>query len=458
MKCFARYASALLLLAGGTFAGSPPAVATNGYRSIGHGAPSRSMGGVGTADPQDALAIGSNPAGIGVLGQRFDISVVGFNPQREGRLEGTSVRSSRSWFAVASLAYVQPVGERFSLGIALIGSGGMNTKYRRNLYDRAMAASLAQAGLLPPGSTQTGLADTGTLGGDLNQMMLLPTAAFRINRQHVLGASLIVAGQSFEAYGLGNFQCFTESGAAQAACAPGALGPLDPGFVPSEHLTNRGHDYSYGFGARIGYLGTFGDRLTLGVAYAPRIRMSRFNRYSELFANHGRLDIPAIASVGAQLRITPGLSFSSEIDWILYSDVPALANPGPIATPSGPGLPSGTGPLGSSDGPGFGWRDQTVYKLGLSYSPLPNWTLRMGANYAKTLIPDDEILFNLIAPATVEWHLGIGVGYRIRERTVLSIGYVHALQNGQSQQDTALGSAGFWMRQHSVAISFGRSF
>lgn len=458
MKPLKRYGATLLLLAVFVLAGSPRAGATNGYRSIGHGSPSRSMGGIGTAAPQDGLAMYSNPAGIGVLGRRFDVAVEAFNPQREGRLEGTRVTSSKSWFAIPSLAYTQPVGKRFFLGIALVGSGGMNTKYRRNLYDRAMAASLAQAGLLPPGTTRTGLPDTGTLGGDLNQLMLLPTAAVRIGKRHVLGASLVLAGQRFEAYGLGNFQCFTETGAAQAACGPGGFGPFDPGFVPSRHLTNRGHDYSYGVGARIGYLGTLGDRLTVGVAYTPRIRMSRFNRYDELFANRGRLDIPAVASIGVRLRISPGLSFSSEIDRIFYGDVPGLANPGPIATPGGPGLPPGAGPLGSSDGPGFAWRDQTVYKLGLRYAPHPDWTLRMGANYARSLIPDDEILFNLIAPATVECHLGIGVGYRIREHTVVSVGYLHALRNAQSQRDTALGRAGFSMRQHSVTVSLGRSF
>ena len=154
MKPLKRYGATLLLLAVFVLAGSPRAGATNGYRSIGHGSPSRSMGGIGTAAPQDGLAMYSNPAGIGVLGRRFDVAVEAFNPQREGRLEGTRVTSSKSWFAIPSLAYTQPVGKRFFLGIALVGSGGMNTKYRRNLYDRAMAASLAQAGLLPPGTTR----------------------------------------------------------------------------------------------------------------------------------------------------------------------------------------------------------------------------------------------------------------------------------------------------------------
>jgi long-chain fatty acid transport protein len=57
---------------------STQALATDGYFSHGYGVKSQGMGGVGIALPQDALAAATNPAGMGLIGDRIDFGVTWF--------------------------------------------------------------------------------------------------------------------------------------------------------------------------------------------------------------------------------------------------------------------------------------------------------------------------------------------------------------------------------------------
>lgn len=51
-----------------------------------------------------------------------------------------------------------------------------------------------------------------------------------------------------------------------------------------------------------------------------------------------------------------------------------------------PGVGRATGAPGDSDGPGFGWRDQTVYRVGVAYDATRDLTLRVGYNDANQLL------------------------------------------------------------------------
>jgi len=62
--------------------------ATNGYFQHGYGVKSQGMGGVGIALPQDALAAATNPAGMAFIGDRYDLGVNIFRPERESEIVG----------------------------------------------------------------------------------------------------------------------------------------------------------------------------------------------------------------------------------------------------------------------------------------------------------------------------------------------------------------------------------
>jgi long-chain fatty acid transport protein len=74
-------------LVAATFAS--PALATNGYFSHGYGVKSQGLGGVGIALPQDSLAAATNPAGLGLVGDRVDVGLTWFRPDREAKISGT---------------------------------------------------------------------------------------------------------------------------------------------------------------------------------------------------------------------------------------------------------------------------------------------------------------------------------------------------------------------------------
>ncbi|QLQ01512.1 MAG: outer membrane protein transport protein [Thiobacillus sp.] len=40
---------------------------------------------------------------------------------------------------------------------------------------------------------------------------------------------------------------------------------------------------------------------------------------------------------------------------------------------------------------GFGWKDQTIYKLGVNWGVNERLQLRAGYNYGKSPIPDDQL-------------------------------------------------------------------
>ena len=50
----------------------------------------------------------------------------------------------------------------------------------------------------------------------------------------------------------------------------------------------------------------------------------------------------------------------------------------------------------------------TVFKLGMMWSNNEDWTWRFGYSYGEQPIPDSEMTFNILAPATIEHHFTAG--------------------------------------------------
>jgi hypothetical protein len=74
-----------------------------------------------------------------------------------------------------------------------------------------------------------------------------------------------------------------------------------------------------------------------------------------LFADQGGFDAPQTYGVGVAYNLTPQRDVTAEYQRIDYSDVNSVGNPS-FAKLSAGKL------FGSSDGPGFGWRDVNVFR------------------------------------------------------------------------------------------------
>jgi len=408
------------------------AYATNGYFLIGYGAKSRGMGGVGVAYAQDAIAAAANPAGMadaGVSTMRIDFGGEFFNPPRSvvhssdtlnntpgvvPPITVTYEESGSNIFLIPSFGAIYKFNRKMYMGMAVVGNGA-NTRYNQTVPGNANCSPGDPASYFFNFNCN---ADSDTVGANLLQAQMLPSIAYVLNKNNIIGASLAIGIQQFRAYGLGAFESLGFAG-------PGATG-----------TSGNGNDWSYGAGVRFGWLGKFmDDRLSLGANYSSRVFMTKFDKYDTLFAEQGDFDIPENYAIGMAFKITPALTVAADIEQINYSNIASIANPGPNAyvpsdlNPLCPGPDTPICNLGGDLGMGFGWKDATVYKIGLNYDYNKAWSFRAGYNHGDAVIPKDQVLFNMLAPATVEDHVTLGASYRPSKNIEWSATYVHGFEN-----------------------------
>ena len=397
------------------------ALATDGYFAHGYGMKSIGMGGVGIALPQDALAPATNPAGLTMVGNRLDFGAAIFRPVRGAEIQGSGNPPANgsyngndsSSFVIPEFGYSRTIDPRLTVGVAVYGNGGMNTDYKQSPF--------AAYGGTNPG------------GVDLMQLFVAPTAAYKLSDSNSVGVSLNFAYQRFAAKGLEGFKTASSS-------------PND--------VTNNGHDSSTGWGVRIGWTGQISPTVTLGATYQSKTKMGKLDKYKGLFANAGEFDIPENYGIGVAVKTTPRLTLAADVEQINYSKIAAVGDPVDC-------LFAGACALGSANGPGFGWRDVTVLKLGASYQYRDDLVLRAGFNTLRQPIPESQTFFNILAPGVVEQHLTMGATWTLANGNELTLAYMHAFKkevNGVGSIPAVPyggGNANLNMYQDSFGIAYG---
>ncbi len=408
-----RQLAVLILLAAPVTA----ALATDGYFSHGYGMKSKGMGGAAVALTDNAFAGANNPAIAAWAGDRMELGVDVFMPERSMERSGLGVtKSDSNTFYIPEFGYNKKVNEQLGLGITVYGNGGMNTDYPSN----SIPANGCGAGA-PVSNVFCG---SGRLGVDLQQLIIAPTIAYKFNANHSIGMSPLLVQQIFKVDGLQAFAGMSSS---------------------PQNLTNNGYDSSNGFGMRLGYLGKVSDRVMIGASYAPRITMSKLGKYAGLFAEQGGLDIPENYAVGLSAQATPELTLALDYQHIAYSAVRSIANPS-----AGLG-----GPLGASNGPGFAWKDINVVKLGVQWALSPSVTLRGGINIGDNPIPSSAASFNTLAPGVITTHYTAGLSYALSPTTDLTASYMVAPSNSVSGPNQGGGTDTIKMNQQSLGLQFG---
>lgn len=362
------------------------AFATNGYFAHGYGIKSQGIAGVGIALPQDGLAAATNPAGTAFVGDRLDIGLTGFRPSRGSEIKGNLFGADQSFsgngsenFLIPEVGYTRQVTPAIALGVAVYGNGGMDTDYGSNPFAR--------------------FGGTGQAGIDLAQLFVSPSIAYKLTQDHAVGLAVNVAYQQFKAKGLGVFAGFSS----------------DPG-----KLTNNGVDAATGWGVRLGYTGKIAPNLTVGLTWSSKTKMGDFDQYKGLFAESGGFDIPANYGAGIAWQSTPALTLAADIEKIDYSKVKS------VGAAFGNLLAGNL--LGAAGGPGFGWKDVTVVKVGGSYELNPDWTVRAGYSHASQPIPTSQTFLNVLAPGVVQDHLTLGATWKNGKSGELSLSYGHAFK------------------------------
>ena len=439
-----------------------PAVvqATNGYFPHGFGTKSKGMAGAGgAAFPQDTTTAYSNPAGMVKLGRRVDGSLSFFSPDRSytanddfipdpndpfaaAQITPGKEESDNEWFVIPAFGINYKLDEQSSLAFTLVGQGGLNTEYPTATFENFAFPPDFTQGNPPVNFNPNGIFSASEpTGADLAQLAFGLTYARQLTENHAVGITPLFAIQRFKAEGLEPFTQVGTNGQPLFSVAP-------------DKLTNNGHDYSYGGGVRIGWLGDFMDRFSLGVSYQTKLYMTEFDDYKGLLADDGDFDIPAVLNLGAAIKIMPKLTLVIDYQRIYYGDIDALSNPNDID-------PVGPNRLGSDDGLGFGWDDVDVYKIGLQYDYNTIWSFRAGYSHGDEPFEGSQALFNILAPATIEDHASLGVSYRFNEQSELSFAYTHAFKNkikGQNTANTGSQTGNVEMDQNEFEIGFSYQF
>lgn len=349
-----------------------PANATDGYFQYGYGARQKALGGAGVADSRDATAAALNPAGLVHAPTELTVSGTLFSPSRSYDLSvagpgvAGEVDSKGNYFPVPNLAFTyRDHGLPFVdvIGVTVYGNGGMNTEYPANLFSYVSPSS-------------------GRLGVDLEQAFLSVAFAKTLAPGLSVGVAPILARQAIKIEGLQGFAGFSSD---------------------ADHVSNEGTDVSWGGGVRAGVEWALAPQLRIGVAGNSRIYMNEFEKYRGLFAEQGDFDIPASVQAGIAFDATENLTFLVDYKRIWYSSVASIANPST-------NILSGA-QLGADNGPGFGWKDVDIIKVGAEWRNLGNLTLRAGYSYNTSPLQSRDVLFNVLAPATVQHHITGGFEY-----------------------------------------------
>jgi long-chain fatty acid transport protein len=339
--------------------------ATDGYFSNGYGSKSQGEGGVGIALPQDSLAAASNPAGTAYVGDRLDLGLTWFLPQRSAQIVGNAFGADATYsgdglknFFIPELGYTKQLSDSLGLGVAIYGNGGLNTDYETNPYTRFGAV--------------------GSAGVNLEQLFVSPSIAWKPAPGQSLGLGLNIAYQQFSAHGIGFFAGFSSS---------------------PNNVSDQGTDSSIGAGIRLGWTGTLAPGLTAAATWASKVH-GAFSKYRGLFADGGQFDVPDNYGIGLAFRPSSVWTLAADVQTIDYSHVAAV---GDQIAPLLQGVP-----LGAQDGPGFGWKNITVFKLGASYELNATTAIRAGYSHSGQPVPGSQTFFSILAPGVVQDHFSLG--------------------------------------------------
>ncbi|GAA4018005.1 OmpP1/FadL family transporter [Actimicrobium antarcticum] len=351
-----------------TLAGlAAPALATNGTMPHGYGIKAQGMGGASIALPQDAIAAANNPAGMAIVGNRLDAGLTWLKADRGATIGGTYLSANdKDNYFIPDFGYNRVIDDRLSAGISVIGNG-VGTRYSHPVG--------------PPTNSNA--------GSELMQVVLSPTLAYKISPGQAIGVSLNVAYQRLDIRGV-------------------------------EHvgLANQGFEHAFGYGLALGWSGKLSDQVTLGASYVSKTHMGKLDKYRSLLAGGGEFDIPEHFGIGIAYMPTPTVTLAADALRVSWSDIRSIGN----------SLTS-AGAFGADNGPGFGWKDQNVFRVGINVAASDTLELRAGYSHGSQIIPSGETTLNYLAPVTPQKHLSAGLTWRLDKQVEMNLAYTRTFDS-----------------------------
>jgi long-chain fatty acid transport protein len=376
------------------------ALATNGMNMIGYNARSSGLGGADVALDHDCP--GCNPATLGSTGPRSLSGGIGLLLPRvelhNTLLGPNDVDSDDTVYSAPYVEYAQTAGpdSPWTLGFVLLAQGGLGVDFD---------------------GVRTFAGTVDSFSTDVQFARAMPTAAFRVNEQLSLGASLLIG------YTRQTFELFPNT------YSPGPDGL--PG-TPDDFAGTRIEDLSgTGFAGRVGAHYRVNDRLSLGLTYTSETSLDLDD--GDLTMNLGFAQVgydaemddfawPSEMEAGFAFEATPRLTLVGDVRWIGWSSaIDEL-----VVRGSNPDTPV---PLTNPEIPlTLKWNDQWVFAVGAEFALTPRHTARLGYNYGESPVPDEYAL--PMFPATVERHVTVGYALNLKDVRV-DVAWEHSLTHTQ---------------------------
>lgn len=380
-----------------------PATATDGHFLHGVGAVNSAMGGAGVAYTGDLLgALSLNPAALhNGAGTRMALSFEMFKADRtvSSTMPGFgsgSTQSKSGFVPIPAFGWATRLNDKVTVGLGGLGIGGFGVDYAQDNTNPVL------------GPRQMG--GFGQVYSNFSLLKITPAVSFAAGDKLQLGVALNVDWASLAVDPM-----------------PTASPAYDPVTGTQVYSRATAADGAFGYGFQAGLIYKATSALNIGLAYVSKQSFEDFE-YDAMYenpnlANFGQartitfaMDAPAIYSGGIAYEASK-LLVTADAKYITYSSTAGFDQ-------------SGFDPTGAVLG--FGWEDIWVYSGGLQLSPNEKISLRAGWNYSENPISDDMSLFNIPAPAIVQQHGTLGLGFQPFENITVDLGYYHVFENSIS--------------------------
>ena len=347
--------------------------ASDGNELYAVGAVQKSIGGAGIASAQDSTWALLNPASITKLDARADVSMELFFLHLESHPRGLPIVSNplAGQMEVDSVLPVPAMGFIVPLKVGTLGFGAFGMQ--------------GNAADLPHPRTTLSLLYNGDRRSSYQVARLPLSYGYSFDNGWSIGGAVVPVATRFN----------TDS--------------ITLKLRPS--IGDAMWRYGFGIGFELGFQKDW-DKVSIGGCYASRIWMQDYAAYEMDLVKHN-LDLPQKWQVGLAWRVAPRWELVADYKWTAWSETKLFGN--------------------KTIHNGLGWRDQSVYKLGVIWDVNDKWTLRAGTSFGKTPIQDDFVFANAISPALARVHFAAGFTYRINPNNELHLSYTHVLPESMTE-------------------------
>ena len=422
------------------------ALAVNGAFDYGFSEITRGMGGAGSALPEDTLIAAVNPAGMVDIGKQMDLGAIFYFPTISYNASSFSPSlinslgvapgphdSSVGVFFLPDFGMNFPLNQKSALGVSVYSLGGFGAQFKSSNTATAFVPGAGPVQVLGP-------MGGGTLLSDLKQAVTSVTYSRKFLSNSSWGLSLLFGLQTLRAEGA--------SGLANLSANP-------------NNLSNKGADYSAGGGARLGFLFGVLPNVNLSASYQPKMAMTKFHQYSGLLANDGEFDIPAYGNMGAAWHVSQTIALVADVEEIWFKDIPAYGTNNAAILPGGSCIPGSAGStcLGGSNGAGFGWGNDTIYKVGAEWQVAEKTALRAGYSYGEQVLSKLQATDNMITPgALIQNIFSLGATQKISKKDAINGVFTFIPQQSFTSQNLFSGPANQTVALVAKGFGFGVSW